>query len=54
MWTDGWTDSRQVNHTRFSKMCEAPDLVHFVIYKKQSQETDLRLLELMGQCLRIK
>jgi len=34
VWTDGWTDSRQVTHTRFSKMCETPDIVHFVIYKK--------------------
>jgi len=54
MWMVGWTDSYHEPNTLFSEMCLVPDIVHFVIYVKHSQCTDLRWLELKGQCLRMK
>jgi len=55
MCTVGWTDSHHETNTRFSEMCVVPDTVHFVIYVKHSQGTDLlvRWLESKGQCLRM-
>ena len=56
-----WTDNMRkeevlliVKESRFSEMCEAPDIVPFVVYVKHSQGTDLRWLELTGQCLIMK
>jgi len=54
MWTVGRTDSHHEPNTRFSEMCEVLDIIHFVIYVKRSQGTDLRSLESKGQCLRMK
>ena len=51
MWPAGWTDSHHEPNTRFSEMCDVPDIVHFVIYVKHSQGTNLRCVELKGQCL---
>jgi len=41
MCTVGWTDSHHETNTRFSEMCVVPDIVHFFIYVKHSQGTDL-------------
>ena len=51
MWIAEWTDSHHETNTRFSEMCEVPDIVHVVIYIKYSQGTDLRCVELTWQCL---
>jgi hypothetical protein len=45
MWMDGWTDSHHRPTTRSSKMCEMPDIGHFVIYVKYLQDTHLRWLD---------
>jgi hypothetical protein len=51
MLTDRWTDNYYEPITHFLEMCELPDLVYFVIHENYSQDTDLRLLESIGQCL---
>ena len=50
-WTGGWTDSHRETNTRFSEMCEMPDVVDFLIHIKHSQDTDLRFAELKRQIL---
>jgi len=32
MWADGWTDSHDKCNTRFSEICEAPNIVQFVLF----------------------
>ena len=54
MWSAERTDSHREPNTRFLEICEIPDIVHFVIYIKHSQGTDLRLVELKEQCLTVK
>jgi hypothetical protein len=51
MLTGRLTDSYHEPSTHFLEMCELPDVVYFVMHKKYSQETELRLLESIGRCL---
>ena len=53
MCTDGRTDSHHKPNTRSSEMYEMPDIVHFLLHLKFSQDTDLRLLGSEEQCLKI-
>ena len=54
MWSAEWTDSHHESNTRFSEIWEMPDIVHFVIYIKHSQGTDLLYVELKEQSLTVK
>jgi len=51
MRTDVWTDSHHESNTRFSEMCEVPEIVHFVINLNNLKGTDLRSLDPGGQSL---
>jgi len=53
MWMDGWTGSHHEPTTHYSKMCELPEIGHFVIYVKYLLGTDLRLLDSKQQNSRI-
>jgi hypothetical protein len=38
MWTEGWTDSQDERNIRFSDICEAHNIVQFVLFLKHSQD----------------
>jgi len=53
MWMDEWTDIHHETNTRSSKMCEVPDIGHFVLYVKYLHGTELRLFDSKQQNSRI-